>query len=192
MSIVSCLHEFPAMNRAALISSQGNTFQLRAASLFHSSPMLERRRRTHWDSVSVSFYYIYIISFIYLVYLEFSVCRTHWFCDVWNFYVQQVWFWKWKFMLVVCINIIYCIYYREESKRCTASPWIGDFWIFICGNRKNYCKVWWSLLFFLVVQGSGAYKGSSRVSHWRYVASINLVQGIFLIDMFDLLFNAAK
>ncbi|KAM3320522.1 putative protein isoform X1 [Capsicum chacoense] len=40
------------MNRAALISSQGNTFQLRAASLFHSSPMLERRRRTHWDSGS--------------------------------------------------------------------------------------------------------------------------------------------
>ncbi|XP_060208448.1 uncharacterized protein LOC132635867 isoform X3 [Lycium barbarum] len=40
------------MNRAtkaALMSSQANPFQLRA-SLFHSSPILERRRRTHWDS----------------------------------------------------------------------------------------------------------------------------------------------
>ncbi|WMV19352.1 hypothetical protein MTR67_012737 [Solanum verrucosum] len=37
------------MNRAALISSQVNPIHIRA-SLFHSSPILERRRRTHWDS----------------------------------------------------------------------------------------------------------------------------------------------
>ncbi|XP_075474590.1 uncharacterized protein LOC142505490 [Primulina tabacum] len=34
---------------AARINSQTNPFQLRA-SLFHCTPVLERRRRTHWDS----------------------------------------------------------------------------------------------------------------------------------------------
>ncbi|XAR68599.1 hypothetical protein NMG60_11003783 [Bertholletia excelsa] len=40
------------MNRAtrpALLSSQANPFNLQA-SLFHSTPVLDRRRRTHWDS----------------------------------------------------------------------------------------------------------------------------------------------
>ncbi|KAJ8564495.1 hypothetical protein K7X08_000955 [Anisodus acutangulus] len=37
------------MNRATKVAFQANPFQLRA-SLFHSSPILERRRRTHWDS----------------------------------------------------------------------------------------------------------------------------------------------
>ncbi|KAH7856045.1 hypothetical protein Vadar_032060 [Vaccinium darrowii] len=41
------------MNRAtrpALLNSQANPFNLRAISLFHSTPFLDRRRRTHWDS----------------------------------------------------------------------------------------------------------------------------------------------
>ncbi|XP_009798146.1 uncharacterized protein LOC107817380 isoform X1 [Nicotiana tabacum] len=38
-----------ATKTAALINSQANPFQLKA-SLFHSSPILERRRRTQWDS----------------------------------------------------------------------------------------------------------------------------------------------
>ncbi|CAA2954573.1 Hypothetical predicted protein [Olea europaea subsp. europaea] len=41
------------MNRAtrasAIINSQRNPFKLKA-SLFHSTPIVERRRRTHWDS----------------------------------------------------------------------------------------------------------------------------------------------
>ncbi|KAK4373041.1 hypothetical protein RND71_008425 [Anisodus tanguticus] len=45
------------MNRATKAAFQANPFQLRA-SLFHSSPILERRRRTHWDSVSLCKYYI--------------------------------------------------------------------------------------------------------------------------------------
>ncbi|KAI3474531.1 hypothetical protein Pfo_029446 [Paulownia fortunei] len=36
---------------AATINSQANPFQLRA-SLFHCTPVSERRRRTHWDSAS--------------------------------------------------------------------------------------------------------------------------------------------
>ncbi|XP_011075142.1 uncharacterized protein LOC105159683 isoform X1 [Sesamum indicum] len=36
---------------AATINSQSNPFPLRA-SLFHSTPVFERRRRTHWDSAS--------------------------------------------------------------------------------------------------------------------------------------------
>lgn len=42
------------MNKASrivpTINSQANPFQLRA-SLFHCTPVSERRRRTHWDSV---------------------------------------------------------------------------------------------------------------------------------------------
>ncbi|KAF7147869.1 hypothetical protein RHSIM_Rhsim03G0005800 [Rhododendron simsii] len=41
------------MNRAtrpALLNSQANPFNLRAISLFHSTPVLDRKRRTHWDS----------------------------------------------------------------------------------------------------------------------------------------------
>ncbi|XP_052174175.1 uncharacterized protein LOC127789322 isoform X2 [Diospyros lotus] len=40
------------MNRAArptLLNSEANSFSLRVA-LFHSTPFLDRRRRTHWDS----------------------------------------------------------------------------------------------------------------------------------------------
>ncbi|XP_057984038.1 uncharacterized protein LOC131168545 isoform X2 [Malania oleifera] len=40
-----------AMRAAALINSQQNCIRLRAA-FFHSTPVLDRRRRTHWDSRS--------------------------------------------------------------------------------------------------------------------------------------------
>ncbi|XP_058207551.1 uncharacterized protein LOC131320739 isoform X2 [Rhododendron vialii] len=36
--------------RPALLNSQANPFNLRAISLFHSTPVLDRKRRTHWDS----------------------------------------------------------------------------------------------------------------------------------------------
>jgi hypothetical protein len=39
--------------KAALISSKASCFHLRAA-LFHSTPVLERKRRNYWESVSLS------------------------------------------------------------------------------------------------------------------------------------------
>lgn len=60
------------MNRAtkaALINIQANPFDLKAA-FFHSTPVLDRRRRNHWDSVgslSTTLYYVYVLmSFVYL------------------------------------------------------------------------------------------------------------------------------
>lgn len=51
---VSNLYEMNKVTKVGLINFQTYQFQIKA-SFFHSTPALERKRRTHWDYVSVSF-----------------------------------------------------------------------------------------------------------------------------------------
>ncbi|KAI8562082.1 hypothetical protein RHMOL_Rhmol03G0007100 [Rhododendron molle] len=52
LSLAFALQVAGMMNRATrlALNSQANPFNLRAISLFHSTPVLDRKRRTHWDS----------------------------------------------------------------------------------------------------------------------------------------------